>query len=152
MYYATSYRGLKMFMKDTETDDPALHKLLTPAFMDIEKKIKTSRTIFIATGVIGTTLVIGGLTFLEKDDEFWKPGETFYDENNKSPNMGVVGAGLGVYLVGGIIGLLSSPGESDIYNFINLHNKNNPKRKMDWQLGLDMSQRSEFGLKLTMSF
>lgn len=152
MYYATSYKGLKLFMRDLQIEDPSLYSKLTPTFSDIEKKIKTAKFAYISAGIVGTTLVIGGLTFLQKDKDFFKPGEAFYENNRKEPNMAVIGAGLGVYLVGGIIGLLVSPGESDIYNFINLHNKNNPHKKMDWEIGFNHNKRQEFGLKLTMKF
>ena len=152
MYYASSYKGLLLYMNDLESDNPDLYSKLTPAFNDIESKRHKALVSVVSAGIIGTTLCVGGYTFLQKDNDFFKPGDAFYDLNSKKPNQAVIGAGLGVYLIGGIIGLIVSPQEADIYRFINLNNKYNPDNKMDWEIGMDFNQNKEVGLKLTMKF
>jgi hypothetical protein len=80
------------------------------------------------------------------------PGDPFDGHNPKKPNIAVIAGGTGALLLGGIIGLIIQPREEDIYNFVNLHNRNNPNQKMDWEIGLDMFQGNIPGMKLTLNF
>lgn len=53
--------------------------------------------------------------------------------------------------IGSAIGLLMHPNQADIFNFINLHNRNSQK-KIDWGLGLHFDQYHDLGLKFTLKF
>jgi hypothetical protein len=157
MYYASSYKGLQLFMTDIEFDNPDLYSKLAPAFKDIESKRKNALISFVSGGIVGTTFVVGGFTFLQKtriDESIFDPGTPFYEppQEVKEWNVDALLGGFGCYLVSGIVGMLLSPNEADIYNFINLNNRYNPDQKMDWEIGMDFSQNKEFGLKLTMNF
>jgi hypothetical protein len=150
MYYASSLKGLQYFMTDLRTDNPDLFEILKPSFSKLQKKRNTALATWISSGVVGTTLVVGAFTFGQVDKTIFKPGDPFYDPNAKEPSLAYLTGGFGVCLVGGLVGLLVYPRDSDIYNFINLHNRNNPQQKMEWEVGFHMHPNLEPGLKLTM--
>jgi hypothetical protein len=68
MYYSSNYKGLKLLMADTEIDQPGLHTKLSPVFKDIRRKRNNAVASFVTGGVIGTTMLIGANTFLQKND------------------------------------------------------------------------------------
>lgn len=157
MYYASSYKGLQLFMTDIESNNPDLHSKLIPAFKDIESKKNKALISFVSGGIAGTTLAIGGFTFLQKTkivESIFDSGSPFYEppKEVKEWNLGALLGGFGCYLVGSIVGLILSPKEADIYRFINLQNKYNSDQKMDWEIGFDLNQNKDFGLRLTMNF
>ena len=156
MYYPVSYGGISLLMADIEVDNPKLYASLSPSFKNIEKKRNKAILSFATGGIIGSALVIGGFTFLKTNtgDSFWKPGDAFYDDskNEKTINMGAIFGGMGFYAAGLLAGLIFSPKDADIYHFINVHNKNNPDQKMEWDLGFDLVQNKAPGLKLSLNF
>lgn len=152
MYYASNCNGLKLLMSDLQHENPSLHAKLSPSYLNLKNKKEQAIIMWAAGGIIGTSLIIGGVTFLQKEEVDYQPNHPFYDPHVKRPNVAVIGSGIGVYLITGIIGAIICPNDNDIYQFINLHNKHNHQQKMDWQIGLHLIQDKKLGLKLTMNF
>jgi len=156
MYYPVTYSGLNMLMTDIESENPVLYAKLNPSFQVIKSKRNKAIISVAAGGIIGTALVIGGFTFLKtnNEDSFWKPGDAFYEDskNEKTMNIGAIFGGMGFYAAGLLAGLIFTPKDADIYHFINVHNKNNPDQKMEWDLGFDLVQNKAPGLKLSLNF
>jgi len=157
MYYPSSYRGLNLLMTDIETDNPELYAKLAPSFNSIKSNLKKSIISVAAGGIIGTTLVVGGFTFLQNTStevSIIPPESSFYKgpKEVKEVNTEAIFGGFGIYVAGAIAGLIFMPKEADIYRFINMHNKNNPDQKIEWDLGFDLVQNKTPGLKLTMNF
>jgi hypothetical protein len=150
MYYASSVRGLQMFMSDLRSENPELYDLLSPEFNAIKRNRDAAYATMIAAGIIGTTLLVSAFTFGMED--MHTPGMHYTDSRMKEPNKGMVFAALGVYIAGGLAARLLYPGEERIYNFLNLHNRNSPNRKLDWEIGLNVFENMEPGLKLSMKF
>jgi len=156
MYYPVTYGGLSMLMADIESENPVLYAKLSPSFQVIKSKRNKAIISVAAGGIIGTALVVGGFTFLKTNtgDSFWKPGDAFYEgsKNEKTMNIGAIFGGMGFYAAGLLAGLIFTPKNADIYHFINVHNKNNPDQKMEWDLGFDLVQNKAPGLKLSLNF
>jgi hypothetical protein len=148
MYYTSSFRGLNLFMNELKTDDPDLFEIINPEFARLKRKRNSSLIAAGSSGLIGTAMIVGGFTFLKVKDDFYKPGQPFYKPDATKENNVLIFSGLGVYIIGGFIGALLQPNEEDIYNFVNLFNRNSPNQKMDWQLGFDYHN---MGLKLTLN-
>lgn len=152
MYYASSFKGLQSFMRDLQVENPELHQRLSPDFLAMKRSRDAANATWIASGVIGSTLMVGAFTFWQDTKTVFKPGDAFYDPNAKEPSLAVLASAFGVYVAGGLLGILIYPGDDKIYNFINSHNRHSPEQKLNWQLGVDVSQNLEPGLKLTMRF
>jgi hypothetical protein len=157
MYYPSSYRGLSLLMADIETDNPVLYAKLAPSFNVIKSNMNKSVMSVAAGGILGTTMIVGGFTFLQKNStevSIFPPGSYFYEEPKevKGINFVVIFGGFGIYTAGLVAGLIFMPKEGDIYRFVNLHNKNNPDQKMEWDLGFDLVQNKAPGLKLSLNF
>ncbi|MCG8477042.1 MAG: hypothetical protein MI784_16365 [Cytophagales bacterium] len=157
MYYPSSFSGIKSLMADIQMENPELHAVLLPDFSTIEKKRRQALTYYLLGAGTGTFFVVGGLTFLQKKEtieSIFSPGDKFYEppKTEKSPSIGAISAGMGLYLIGGIIGYLISPDEGDIYRFVNRYNKHSPDKKLRWDIGFDANRACPMGLKLTMSF
>jgi hypothetical protein len=151
MYYASSFRGLNLFMVDLEEYSPDLHEIMSPEFERIRKKKNTTLATLITSGALGTALVVSSFTIYGEHDGVFKPGDPFYNPNQKKPNIPVLFSGIVVYAIGGLIGLLTIPDENDIYRFVNTFNRNSPGRKMDWEIGLGFHHEFTPGLRLTLN-
>jgi hypothetical protein len=151
MYYASSFKGLNLFMADLEEYSPDLHEIMNPEFQRIRRKRNTSLAAWITSGAIGTALVVSSFTIYGEHDGIFKPGDPYYDRNHKKPNFPVLLSGIGVYAIGGLIGILTMPDENDIYRFVNSFNRNSPNDRMDWEIGIKMSPCNTLGLKLTLN-
>jgi hypothetical protein len=152
MYYASSIKGLQFFMNDLQDENPGLHQTLLPDFRAMLRNRNVANATWIASGVVGTTIMVGAFTFWQANVTLFKPGDPFHDPSVKLPGLTALTAAFGVYLTGGLIGLAIFPKDADIYNFINLHNRNNPNQKMNWEIGMDFFMNMEPGFKLTMNF
>ena len=152
MYYASSFKGLSLLMADIKPENPELYAKLEPAFNHIKSKRSKALTSLVTGGLIGSSLIVGGFTFLQKENTVFEPGSTFYEANSKSPNFTAIGIGMGINMLGAIVAVILYPKDSDIYQFINLHNKLNPDRKLDWQIGLNYDNYQKFGFRVSVSF
>ncbi len=152
MYYASTFRGLKEFMTDIQVENPFLYESMQPSYYSLKRKRNATIATVTAGTAIGTGLIVGGFTFLNNNERMFGPGDPFDGHNPKKPNVAIIAGGTGTLLLGAIVGWIIQPREEDIYNFVNLHNRNNPNQKMDWEIGLDMFQGNTPGLKLTLNF
>lgn len=151
-YYLSSVKGLSSMMADIKIEDPLLYAKLAPQFEEMNAKQRRARHVFIPSLVVGGGLIIGGLaTPLEDSDPNWGSNGPVYDDRFETSEI-VALVGLGVMSVGTVIAALMLPNRGDIYNFVNLHNKNSNERKLDWQLGLNTSMDSGLGVKLALKF
>ncbi len=150
-YYTSSYRGIKQLMGDIREENPVLYDIMQPELKNIQRRRSNTIIAWSAGGVVGTTMIVGGLTFWQLNDDLYEPGHPFYKPNAKKANPGLIIAGGLVYIVGGAIGLFTGPREEDIYNFVNKYNRNSEDKKMDWQIGLDVLPNNTPGVKLTFN-
>lgn len=145
MTYAKSYKGLRYFMDDTRAENPELYQKLLPAFSRIKNKHDAAVVTLVSTATIGTTVLIASLLNATKvstsDPSF---------ESKVSHHLSGYFLGGGIDLGGLIIAAIISPKESDIFQFINLHNKNNPNKKIEWGLGINLNPYET--VRLTCNF
>lgn len=147
-YYSPSIRGLSMLMNDIKSEDFDLYLKLKPEYDRINKKRIYSITTIGASSLVGTSLMYYGLVKTLDDAK-----SISLDENQTYYPTGtliILSGGL-VMGIGSAIGLLMHPNQADIFNFINLHNRNSQK-KIDWGLGLHFDQYHDLGLKFTLKF
>ncbi len=152
MYYASNMSGLGTFMSDIKIENPDLYQKLLLSYNNIKKKKNAAVSSIIVGSTVGAALIVGGMTFLQKENDFFDETNPFPETNNKKPNLAAIGAGMGFFISGTIIAVILMPKDNDIYNFLNFHNKNNPNKKLDWQFGFNYTQHKDFMLGFRMRF
>jgi len=152
MYYASNMKGLGTFMADLRVENPDLYQKLLPSYNNIKRKKNAAVSSFVACGAVGTFLLVGGMTFMQKESDFFGSTNPFPEMDNKEPDLAVIGAGMGIFISGAIIAAVLMPKDNDIYNFLNFHNKNNPDKKLDWQIGLNYNRHKDLMLGVRMTF
>lgn len=152
MYYASSFKGLKIFMNDVEHENPLLYETLKPEYNQLQRKRNAAIATWSTGAAVGSTLILGGFTFWNNNDRMLNTDDSFQGSNPKKPNVGMIASGAGIFLASSIIGMFLQPKEEDIYNFVNHHNRNSPTHKLKWEIGLDMFHDFEPGVKLTLRF
>lgn len=147
-YYSPSLRGLTMLMNDIKSEDFDLYLKLKPEYDRINKKRIYSITTIGTSSLVGTSLMIYGVVKTLDDAK-----AISIDENPHLQTTGpliILSGGL-VMGIGSAIGLFMHPNQADIFNFINLHNRNSQK-KIDWGLGLHFDQMHDIGMKFSLKF
>ena len=157
MYYSASFKGLKMMMHDIGLENPELHAKMIPVFNNLEKKKRSGNSVLISTNAVGGFMLLGSLTFLRKNEietSIFFSGITFYKppKEVKTTNTALLATGSVLMLTGTIIGMLLYPKEQDIYDFINLHNRNSTDKKIDWKVRLNCTHEQTLGLAVQLRF
>ncbi|MFN3555119.1 MAG: hypothetical protein ACK4VN_04045 [Bacteroidales bacterium] len=150
IYYPSTFRGVRNLMSDLQTEEPEMYDLMLPGFENLRRKMNTTLGVLGGTGIAGATLFVGSLTFWQVKDDFLKPDNPLYDPSAKKANLPVMFSGIGIIAAGGLISLFIAPDQTDVYNFVNTYNRNSTKRKMDWQIGLNLLNGSTPGISLTV--
>lgn len=149
-YYTSDFKGLKSLMNDLRVSDNEVYAGLLRDFQELER----NRNIAIFAGgsaVITGTIITGiGLSEMVKSST---PDLTIDGEHSfpKRTGGGVAIAG-GVTVVSGLAVIaVFLPGESEYYNFINLHNRLNKKNKVEWKVGISPFTSNGLGLSVKMN-
>jgi hypothetical protein len=145
MDYAKSFKGLKYFMDDTKADNPELYQKLLPAFSRIKDKHDAAVVTFASTAIIGATVAFVSLLNAAKVST-----SDHYSTPKVQSNLSGYILGGGIVLGGVIVASIISPKEADIYQFINLHNRNSPNKKIDWGFGINLNPSET--VKITCNF
>lgn len=120
--YPFSFKGIKMFMFDLETENEKLHQKLLPDFQVLLKKRESAFAASIGVGVVGGIIGVVGLIILIEDINSWDYSTSSVD------SMFILGTALfssGTYLASftRLIYVSLAPNKNDIIRFINTHNK-----------------------------
>ncbi len=150
-YYSSDIKGLESFMGDLQNDNNEVYKQLLPKFKLLEQKRKQALIVWASGSIVGSSLIIYGF-----NKELKQMNSTHIENEDivstDEGGVGFIAAGGIVVLSEVIIGAILYPGENDIYEFINNHNRINKDKKLDWKIGLIPTNYGGMGVALSMRF
>lgn len=128
-----SFKGIRKMLEAIKEEDPAIYNELYPRY----KKMKNNAVLAYTLG--GVSVLTGAVILISAIDGGPDVGDPDFDKKmDDSKETGKVILGFGVILGGSAIAYLIAPKKQDIFTLININNKYNKKKKIEWRLGYNL--------------